>query len=1344
MSVKKLTFNKPCEANNHSKHGGKFIPVVCAIAQTVVLTSSILSTGDLMAQKTKVAERGALTQNEINELQVRYNNQFKEAKAYANDVSIGIPTGEAGMAKIRPDLIKTLKEINGKFKSYNNGNDFIVIPKDDVALSTGELERIDRQVKEAVATVKAGSGLAYSGGTDKAKVTYSKTDSTRIRDSIDIIIDTAIYGSKAAGSGKTDTNTVIPQPKAHQDTIPRKQVMVPATIPVPQLTQTERDAYGQIIDNLKAISNSGATAAIRQETKVRAKRLHDRISTEITKLGGPQTATEATESIMRLGNLKGEYERERTYESALTRAQAAALTSAPTQLGGIPVKEAPKHPLQQQLTELQKILQGMKEADRAEAANAILSMLPKVWLLSEDEKARGAMPGTGPRWEVFQILQSAAENLKNGDVAGTKNMYAQAVRVFEREQNLLEQRANVLKQLVDGTVAAIKASSLPTGAELMDAEKKEGVRTKPGGKGPAFDADKERVERERFYHTTKRGVRNGKEDLEAAMLNRQEQIRELLANNKGRLSYNQIADLEQTAGAESRAINSLIAMWNYSSTRLDNADPITRKTAWRNYSIAAATLADPDPETAINPYESYPKELRDFLISQFKRATGSYAMSEEAVIAALMRNLQRKYDDVLYGAYITTYRLAPVNETTEKLAKTLAELRTVRVLCENDYAQYVYATENEANVANKLADMRAYLDSAVHILTASGVSPTGLLVATAYEWMKKEVPGDMEGRKALADAYRSMAMNLGAIREAEVWKENVAAIGNPAVTGAMLAKADEIIAAAKEEFKWVFSVPETNGSYYPDLPRSIADVATRMLAPAGLAVTEAHATYQVIFESEFAKTATGKISDEALEKSRKPDENRMREAQLQDRNAAVAAGRKAEGGHMKFLIGVRKNPDFERPYAITGDAAAANAFSTLSPNNGRFPENRETGRPRPTVARADLHKDTWYKPHEPAAVHPKGWLYGEFYRQEILHGDKNAPSLLRNLDVDTFSGTAAGISLRYGDRNVTPQTQLGEANKAFMMILDARIAELEARLNGSVEANVDGEKKMVPIRRFATSEDPRRYFVVRAQEALEDAKLLRQKYDWAMDNYMFSGTYEKTPKQAIMSVEQAIASLSDGNFNFKPGKEEEVKLQVRISQPEYHAVPMPGIGKTLWAFYGAEVTALSGKDSDARGETPDQYETRTGEKMNLTYLWMFTSEIRNDYILVANPHLYEKGHETEAPFVARVMRNMPQRLADGSTAYPVIKALPPGTATGETQNLSKALDYELVYDQGVPKVLCHVREKVSSAGSVVFEPVESGKELADEARNFLFKPGGKDVAQVVSGQVQAAVIVMQK
>jgi hypothetical protein len=733
----------------------------------------------------------------------------------------------------------------------------------------------------------------------------------------------------------------------------------------------------------------------------------------------------------------------------------------------------------------------------------------------------------------------------------------------------------------------------------------------------------------------------------AGMVNRQQQITTLLAN-KGRLSSSQVSDLQQTSETECRVISNLNDLWTYAIDKgLDSADLVTRQSAWRAYSTAAAILTYPartgaiypEHKAAVNPYQFYTKDIRDFIITQYRNATGDKTSSEQKIMDALIRNPQWKYEDALFGVYKNAaYKFAPT--TADPVVNTLANLEAARVVWEYDYAQYKNVSEA---APARLEDGRYYVKKAVELMKASGARDDDVLIASANAWLALPTPANDAGKTALADVLERMAQGIVGVRIAEVRYQNSITLGRSDLTQEQLDKVNTIIAAARNRFEHLYNVPGFMPSYsYPDLPANVANEATRILAPQVSRSTEIHATYNVLQESENAKANVSLVTI-GEGKGVEPAFADMRKAQLGDRDAAFAAAVTAARGNIMMLVSL-KGKEFWTPDKTGSYEDLTTNFRQLSPDVQRREFNMvEVSRPTPTLSRADVHKAADYRFHEEAAV-PQGMYHGEVTRQSRLNNDSKVPALLRQHvgRVSNFEDAERTIALSYGAKDATNVAQLTAINKGYMEILDLKITDLEARLNGSVEVTVEGKKQTVTVASLVYSKDPRHLLVVNAQKDLTEVKTLRQKYQQKIGTDLFDGSMAMNPKQSILTMEQALASLTDENLNMQPGVPPQIVGMVAGNDirtiKETHAK-----GIELWAVplnFGITDETGTHKYADYAKAHPDQL-------LRFNYFWY--QELSGERQFLLNPNYLKHdaaGYNKDHRYIGVVMEDVV--LTDGT------------------------------------------------------------------------------------------------
>jgi hypothetical protein len=1371
--------------------------------------STIIGRGGAMAQQVKESPQGQIGKEalglstKITDLKNTFKAQFDAARSYAykkemdhylapetgNVVPLPYATVQEANRNLREPLIKTLNSINALCREYNvvpavtpsdayhlkqsaNGG---IAPSDANYLGTAALDMIKSQVDNGLGALAA------------------EADSLKHRaDSLDIV--EALQDMTPAApltvhtySRPLDTPSVSGIAGLR---IIKPYVASPSpAVSLPQLSSTERERYLSIIQSLSGIIDAPAGTA-RAPGPTDAARKHAielmaDIGAGLAACNAPipsqPTKLDAVRAINTIASLRAmalEYASAPEIQAALKAVKGGAVSSgnSNTQLLS-QLSDANK--------ELLDILGDSKRsAEEKDYANKILAAFKEnVWLLSEDEPSMRSGTASAldisvsPRWGMFLHLRKAA-NLLNGSalsgvdndyktaaLSSVDNEYKTAMHIFEGEQQQLAQRLDFVKRRLEQTLSL--AETLPDRSQLLEMEQSLAIRTV--AKNPA---ERDLIEAGRLLRQRANGKDNSRETFEATTNNRLNQINMAIATNDGRYSFDWISDLERTAQSDYIAMAGLTSLWNHAlNNGLSTETRIPEKvSAWLTYANAAEALANPGSASFV-PYDAYPKELRNILILQYRKATNNFVDPESKISQnisdALMRTPQYFYEDALYSVYNLACSYTPANADIGPLAQTLGGLNAARTLWNVylDYGQYDLAGMSSPGILQaRLADATYYVNTAIGLLENSGLAADDPRISAANKWLHLEIPGDDQGKKAYADMLWAMAIDMVSTREAQMWLANAGKIGRADQPG----QASQVINAALRRFEDCFGVPESWSpqSYnYPELARSVSDVAIRsLLAPVAFQTTEVLATYDQLalsYEGSHMQAARIAAGKKELEFSA------LRSAQLQDRDMSFTTSTNAAAGHVRLMANVKADYTFGRPSQSASDEVLEADYLLLNRDVGKRPIVAEIPRFIPTLSICDRHRDQNLKPHERWAVNPEGIYFAEAQRQVVLNGDVNVPLLLRQFDASNFTDALREISRMYGvtvdGKAVTAEAQMSAINGGFMTILDAKIKMLEDRLNGSIVLDADG--KSWRISDLDSSPDPRAALVRNAKADLSEVKALRAQYGSDMAANLFNGSMAMTPPQSIMTMEQALAGLTDENIK-----------GIKPSSPVHEVELLPGPidlaanrnlekGVMYWDMQGhwgiphVEFDAtgkLLDPDDTTRLISLDEFQKRMAEEGNkeaLKFRWMFTL---NDFI--RNPHQYEpdaNGKVNTAGDAALILRGYPQTWKDSSTAYPVIRIVQtedgpvPADKDGVQIPGIKAVQIRKGADKGkwvladnndvqIPLtdqyVVFHVKD--ADGGGYVTE--ERNRDIDAKVRDAIFKYGGSAVTPVYAGSKMLA------
>ncbi|MFN7991635.1 MAG: hypothetical protein U0R44_05755 [Candidatus Micrarchaeia archaeon] len=1058
---------------------------------------------------------------------------------------------------------------------------------------------------------------------------------------------------------------------APADTAQQPAPSVGGVTPQRTVTASPGDAMrtqnAQLMADLQYIETNGATAAI----KTRARQLRTQLESQFSARRPTQTTVDrlvrdATTFAYGSDGNSG------ALPAAVRRANETAIT----------VNQGAQHPLATEVSDLLTSVQGMQ----GDVARSIAQRIPDVWLLG-DAQLR----------QMVRLLTQARDSLRGGNETDARAKLTEAGQLFDREQTLYQQLIDQhILPIATASRTAIDASALPTRAQLTTAQGRDRGTT--------------------YLLRGARGMQNGREDLHNLMDRRVTEATRL-SGQRGRLSYRLVSDLYQSVTLDERTVSTLISMWEYARQNgLDTLTGADRSSIWSSYSRAAMAIADP----TFQVFNSYSREHQRRLVELHlglpagtRLTDAQYQPAARQLSELLMRNMQYRYDDVLFGVYDELSKRPQL--ATDSYVIALTRVRSVRPIFEAEYFPFLANNpqptdaESRMSLADRTASInrrrfdtaRGFLDTAIANARASGMADTDDLMRAASGWLTSTATAPTPERMVqIADFLYAMALDLSAIREAEIWAAN-AGLRPTGLPAASLTRARTQLDLARRSFIWNFSRTQVDPTYHPNEPRNIANGVIRMLAPPALANTEAPAMYSTL----------GAYGNPARIITVADSENPTRDERIR---AAAAA----EQRYISLLISLRDNATLFSGYSTdrtldsTGMAGPRRALffgigrtaalQTVGPD---FPSMEFVqARRRPTIAAIDQHQvggenaldaNLRNVMHEDLGVFPYGQLYVELYRDTVLHRDNSTPELLRGLNVapdqypirtgtpyeaqdrrlkaslqaiarqygiptdQPFLGSLRSrmleISASYSSRPLTEvQT---EVNKVFMAYLDARIAELDSRLSGNVIL-ADGQPIAVrDLERSASAagvQHPQTYYITRAREALEQARRLRTDLAATPNGDLLSGPV--SPRDATAIAEMGLESLTDG----PNGHLTNIPRPLRPPEPTITAyVPSDQIvadrigGEPRRVRFRADRVMIQ-PQTGAAVPLAD-YERQHGTQ-NLTYYWFIYQDLRgsaarpSDDQYLLNPRYQESG---QIRYLGVTLRNV--TLTDGTTGDFIVR-----------------------------------------------------------------------------------------
>ncbi|VVC04600.1 Uncharacterised protein [Candidatus Bilamarchaeum dharawalense] len=569
------------------------------------------------------------------------------------------------------------------------------------------------------------------------------------------------------------------------------------------------------------------------------------------------------------------------------------------------------------------------------------------------------------------------------------------------------------------------------------------------------------------------------------------------------------------------------------------------------------------------------------------RLAGGAARDFWAKYSAVMRVIadrtatEQKYDEALGGFYKSLVeRVAQNVEVPAQARATFQQLAQLRATRAGFYETYFYHVQGKGEELS-LDTTQKMVDKALDYLEKSGVAHDDPLLEKARQW-RASCQNPM--------VLYTLAHGLVSIREAELWASDGAKSLRPDLSPTDLQAAKQRIELARKAFLWNFNNPQLDPTYYPNMSTVLADDAIHTLVPA-LRFTEGSAGFDSRFEF------------------RNPG---GREKPLAEKYAAAT---KVEEYHLRLLLALRTY-DLSDPLRshlakeeASGSYAQLGLFSRLSAT-----EKFDSGLPKlpPSPGRvylidgvADMNVAEGVD-HDAPGYSRYGLAYAVLRREAVLVGDPGAAALLKDIDLKPITA-----KLLAG----------GTEQEALDAVADIRIQQLERRLATVVERRrTIGE---LP----ALTADPKTFYIVRAQQALAEAKLLRTQ----------GGTL--TSKRAIEVAELGLESLIPPHIPALPAIRTEYQLMI---------TKIDTIRRFGNTYISADATVAVAEDGVPK--PLPQYEQEQGERQRIQYNWQFYTKPGYDgnYYLV-NPNFGKPG---EPEFIGKVVRGL--QFSDGTTGDAVV------------------------------------------------------------------------------------------
>jgi len=365
-------------------------------------------------------------------------------------------------------------------------------------------------------------------------------------------------------------------------------------------------------------------------------------------------------------------------------------------------------------------------------------------------------------------------------------------------------------------------------------------------------------------------------------------------------------------------------------------------------------------------------------------------------------------------------------------------------------------------------------------------------------------------------------------------------------------------------------------------------------------------------------------------------------------------------------------------------------------------------------ARIDTHIDSSKVPHETTGNYPAGPLYVEVRRQDRIHYDKNMPEILRKLEVGNFIAGMEAIAEGWGAR--PPKKQLEGSNTVLLKLLEARLDEINARLEGK-------RKDGAVIKFLSDAKHPKAEYVKIAKRELETLKKDLKTLPADKDLFTVHGV---NVRHRIAIAEMLLASLSDENIKDIP------KVEAPLEDIEV-AVNRPGTEFEKGQQWGMYTANFFHKKTRKR--------LMTSEIKSIH--WAFYTDKGNGQIILVNSKFDPDYKNTVDEGVARLME-LPTKDARGRPEYGFVRARPPGKATGAEPLMTQVWE-PIRNKEGKYELLFRVTVRRGPAGELLLKPVQ--EDMTPEKLDLYFRGTLPDVNYEygpVTGTSNAMVVIRRK
>jgi len=631
-----------------------------------------------------------------------------------------------------------------------------------------------------------------------------------------------------------------------------------------------------------------------------------------------------------------------------------------------------------------------------------------IWLLDYNSMVR-----------TLDLLERAAGQT---DDAQARASVQSAYDIFRREQAFYRfMLSSYIVPVANATRDEVRGSSLPTGAELRQAE-----RDTHADPGTYYNVPI----REGGSPTGRilRRITNGRTETNGRIPSLESRMTErataasAMSSQAGAVSYWTISDLERVVSVDAQNVHLLVSLWNYAQGHnLSSLTDSQRGEFWAGYSTFSLMVMEPELDPLyMNPFARLSDAQQRSAIRVYLGLPEGTELSADQLsrgrreLAAMLRqNSALMYDYTVYQIFNQTRRLAPLS--TDARLQHLAEVRASRGVARTEYLTYSEGLAADLNSPERFTLARELLQEAIRVARVSGLSADDPMIRSAQALFDANPAAPASARIPQAsDMLYNAAISLLATRAAELTLEATtlrsSTLGQSSVDAARAR-----VERARRAYIWNYSVPQTAPTFHQNLPARFADDAVLMVMPPAFSRTEGAAMFMARdgYESpsEEGVALAGSVAT--------PEESR--------RGAAAAELR-----YLSFLSSLRDERTMFSPSAAEstlasmGVAGVSRALSlsawrarpdqmfvdqrpgTITPRLAQFPGHRPVlRRERPMISPVDQHvvpmenpasADLATQPHESVYQYAYGQLYVELRRLLFMHYDSSTPSLLRGFD----------------------------------------------------------------------------------------------------------------------------------------------------------------------------------------------------------------------------------------------------------------------------------------------------------------------------------------------------------